>query len=82
MNWIITQMLMLRGVSWLYFVFGGLGMAIRWVALERMQALPLEPGVWLHFVLESAGLETVLEYASAGNLVQYADQAFVSELTH
>lgn len=32
--WIVTQMLMLRGVSWLHFVFGGLGMAIGWVALE------------------------------------------------
>jgi len=48
-------------------------------ALEQMQALPLEPGVTLHFVLEAAGLETVLEYVSAGNLVQYADRA---ELIH
>lgn len=51
-------------------------------ALERIQAIPLEPGVRLHFVLERADLETVLEYVSAGNLVQFADQEFVSELTH
>lgn len=38
-------------------------------ALEQVQALPLEPGVTLHFVLEAAGLETVLEYVSASNLV-------------
>ena len=51
-------------------------------ALEQMQALPLEPGVTLHFVLEAAGLETVLEYVNAGNLVQYADPAFMNELIH
>jgi len=47
-----------------------------------VQALKLKPGIALHFVLERAGLETVLRYVSAGNLAQYADSAFVSELIH
>lgn len=32
--WIVTQMLMVRGVSWLHVLFGGIGIAIGWVALE------------------------------------------------
>ena len=32
--WIVTEVLMLRGVSWLHFLFGGIGIAIGWVALE------------------------------------------------
>jgi hypothetical protein len=42
----------------------------------------LEPGVALHFVTASAGIEKVLEYVNQGNLIQYADQAFVDELIH
>ena len=39
--WIVTQVLMLRGVSWLHFLFGGIGMATGWVALEpRFRAYP------------------------------------------
>jgi hypothetical protein len=49
-------------------------------ALARLRALTLEPGVTLKFILEPAGLESVLEYVSQGNLSQYADGAFVTEL--
>jgi len=49
---------------------------------DQMQALPLEPGVVLHFVAGSAEMEKVLEYVNQGNLSQYADRAFVDELMH
>ena len=45
-----------------------------------MQALPLEPGVELQYVLNSPQVETVLDYVNQGNLHQYADPAFVAEL--
>ena len=48
--------------------------------LDRLRALPLEPGVTLHFISDSSGLNTVLEYVHQGNLSQYADKAFVKEL--
>lgn len=48
--------------------------------LAQVQALPLELGVVLQFVTRPSGLETVLEYVIQGNLRQYADKAFVSEL--
>ncbi len=48
--------------------------------LAQVQALPLEPGVVLQFVTRPSGLETVLEYVNQGNLRQYADKSFVSEL--
>ena len=48
--------------------------------LDRMQNLPLEPGVGLRFVAKAAELETVVEYVNRGNLAQYADKAFVNEL--
>jgi hypothetical protein len=32
--WIVTQMLMLRGVSVLHFVYGGLGLLIVFLTLE------------------------------------------------
>jgi hypothetical protein len=50
--------------------------------LDQLQALPLEPGVTLKFVLSSAEIETALAYVNEGNLKQYADQAFVDELIH
>jgi len=50
--------------------------------LDQVQALPLEPGVVLHFVTDPADLETVLEYVNQGNLSQYADKAFVDELIY
>ena len=49
-------------------------------SLDRLRALPLESGVSLHFILEPAGLERVLEYVNQGNLSQFADKAFVTEL--
>lgn len=49
-------------------------------ALTKLQAVAVEPGVSLHFQLEPADLERVLEYVSRGNLEQYADKAFVAEL--
>ncbi|HEX7975555.1 MAG TPA: twin-arginine translocation signal domain-containing protein [Anaerolineales bacterium] len=50
--------------------------------LDPVRALPLEPGVGLHFVTTPAGLERILEYVNQGNLSQYADRAFVKELIH
>jgi len=48
--------------------------------LDEVQALPLEPGVVLHYALAPTALETVLDYVNQGNLHQYADPAFVAEL--
>jgi len=50
--------------------------------LVQLQALPLEPGVALHFAAGPTEIETVLEYVNQGNLSQYADKAFVDELMH
>jgi hypothetical protein len=58
------------------------GQPIQPADLEQLQNLPLEPGVTLHFMLEPAKLETVLEYVHQGNLNQYADKAFDNELIH
>ncbi len=56
------------------------GQRIKVADLDQVQALPLEPGVVLHFVTNSTNLQTVLEYVNQGNLSQYADKAFVAEL--
>lgn len=48
--------------------------------LDRLQAMPLEPGITLRFVTDPAGMATVVEYVAQGNLRQYADRAFVDEL--
>lgn len=56
------------------------GQPIRVADLEQVMALPLEPGVVLHFVTGPTGLEQVLEYVNQGNLIQYADRAFMDEL--
>jgi len=48
--------------------------------LDQVQAVPLEPGVVLHFVTNPTERETVLDYVNQGNLSQYADKAFVAEL--
>lgn len=58
------------------------GQPIPTADLAMMQALPLEPGVVLHLVTQPTEIETVLEYVNQGNLRQYADTAFVAELTH
>lgn len=56
------------------------GQAVKRDHLDQVQALPLEPGVELRFVLNPPELKTVLEYVNQGNLSQYADKAFVEEL--
>ncbi len=56
------------------------GQQVKTADLDQVQALPLEPGVALHFVTNPAERETVLEYVNQGNLSQFADQAFVDEL--
>jgi hypothetical protein len=48
--------------------------------LDRILALPSEPGVSLHFVTAANELATLVEYVGLGNLSQYADTAFVDEL--
>jgi hypothetical protein len=58
------------------------GQPVKSAELDGAQTVSLEPGVALHFVTASAGIEKVLEYVNQGNLIQYADQAFVDELIH
>src|SRR6266498_67253 len=48
--------------------------------LDKVLALPLEPGVVLRFALNPTDMETILEYVNQGNLSQYADEAFLDEL--
>jgi hypothetical protein len=57
------------------------GQPVKSADLDQIQALPLEPGVALRFVLNPADKQMVSEYISQGNLRQYADSAFVEELT-
>ena len=58
------------------------GQPIKNEHLDQIQALPVEPGVGLHFVTNKADLETVLEYVNRGNLSQYVDKAFLDELIY
>jgi len=48
--------------------------------LDRLQAMPLEPGITLRFVTDPVDMATVADYVAQGNRRQYADRAFVSEL--
>jgi len=48
---------------------------------DRVQAVPLEPGITLRFVVTPSDLTTVGEYVACGNISQFADRAFVTELT-
>lgn len=48
--------------------------------VDQLQALALEPGITLHLVTGTAGLETILEYVTEGNQHQSANQAFLDEL--
>lgn len=48
--------------------------------LDKIQSLPLEPGVSLRFLTAQSEVETALAYVNEGNLRQYADPAFVDEL--
>ena len=56
------------------------GQPVPVATLDDLQALPLEPGVVLRYVLTPTERETVLDYVNQGNLRQYADQAFIQEL--
>jgi hypothetical protein len=47
---------------------------------DRIQAMPLEPGLGLRLVVTPGELTTVGEYVARGNLSQFADRAFVTEL--
>lgn len=58
------------------------GQSINISELNKLQALPLEPGVALHFVTDSGGLESVAEYVNQGNLAQYENAAFIEELIY
>jgi hypothetical protein len=58
------------------------GQPIKVADLDNVQALPLESGVALRYVLYPTELETVLEYVNQGNLRQYTDQAFIDELIY
>ena len=58
------------------------GQAIKSADLDQVQALSLEPGIGLRFVTTPSDLKTILAYVNQGNLVQYADRAFVDELIH
>jgi hypothetical protein len=51
-------------------------------AIEQIEAVPLEPGVVLRFVLNPNELKMVGDYIDRGNLSQYADRAFVDELIY
>lgn len=48
--------------------------------LGRIQGLPLEPGVALQVLTNTAERQRVEEYVTLGNLQQYADAAFIAEL--
>jgi hypothetical protein len=56
------------------------GRPIPMADLDRLQALPLEPGVALQLITSPTERETLVEYVNQGNLRQYADRAFVDEL--
>ena len=56
------------------------GQPVPVATLDDLQALPLEPGVVLRYVLTPTERETVLDYVNQGNLHQYADPAFIQEL--
>lgn len=56
------------------------GQAVATATLDQLRALPLEPGVSMRLITDRSGMETALEYVNQGNLAQYADARFVSEL--
>ena len=58
------------------------GKPIKTSDLDQTQAIPLEPGVSLHWVLNPAELKTVADYVRQGDLSQYADKEFVQELIY
>lgn len=54
---------------------------IKRAELDQLQAVPLEPGVALQIVTNPRDLDAIVEYLNHGDLSQYADPAFVDELT-
>jgi len=48
--------------------------------LDKLQMITSESGVILQFLTNTKSIETALEYVNQGNLVQYADPAFINEL--
>ena len=56
------------------------GRPVNPAVFDRLQAMPLEPGIGLRLVVTPGELTTVGEYVSRGNLNQFADRAFVTEL--
>lgn len=57
------------------------GQPVKSADLNQLGALALEPGVSLRFVDKPNEMATVIDYVNQGNLNQYADAAFVKELT-
>lgn len=39
-GWIVIQMIMLREVSYLQFIYGGIGLALLWIGYSQKQKLP------------------------------------------
>lgn len=56
------------------------GRSIKPVDFDRVQALPLEPGIALRFVVTPGDRTTVGEYVTRGSISQFEDRAFVTEL--
>ncbi len=48
---------------------------------ELIEAIEGEPGITLHFLFDPPGLGQLQELVSLGNLSQFADKAFLKELT-
>jgi hypothetical protein len=53
---------------------------VRVADLKKAKEIALEPGIALHFVADPNGIDTLVEYITAGSLAQYADQAYIEEL--
>ncbi len=56
------------------------GQPVNQADLNLLQEIQGEPGVVTQFLTDSEKIETALEYVNQGNLVQYADTAFLDEL--
>ena len=56
------------------------GRLIKNADFETLQALPVEEGVTLRFLTNTADMEIAQDYVYQGNLAQYGDPAFVDEL--
>ncbi len=56
------------------------GQPVNQADLNLLQEIQGEPGVVTKFLTDTKKIETALEYVNQGNLVQYADTAFLNEL--